>query len=85
MTAERNLEAREKLNKLHDEDGLSWRKIADLPQFKGIVPAGTICSFAKGNYEPQGDDIRRVLGLTVTELISQVRDNKSGRFSKRSG
>ena len=85
-TENRNLEAREKLNKLHNKDGLSWRKIADLPQFKGIVKAGTLCSFAKGTYVPsiENDEVRNALGLDIIELIPQVRDIKSGQFSKRS-
>lgn len=78
------LPMRKKLDKLHNDDGLSWRAIAALPQFKGTVAAGTLCSFAKGNYEPKDNVIRRALELPVYEKIL-VRRNSKGRFSKRSG
>ena len=73
--------AREELNKLHDE-GMSWRKIAKLPEYKSI-PAGSLCSYA-GGWEPKTERSRRMFGLPVTEMIAQVRNGKSGQFSKRS-
>ena len=36
-------------------------------------------------YEPKKPEIRRKLGLPVIEMIPQVRNNKTGQFSKRSG
>ena len=71
---------RERLNKLHD-DGLSWRKIAQMDEFKDI-PAGSLCSYA-GGWEPRTKKARQQFGLSVGEKILQVRD-KLGRFSKRS-
>jgi len=41
---------REQLNELHDRYGLSWRKIANVGQYRGI-PAGTLCAIAKGTKE----------------------------------
>jgi len=52
---------RERLNHLHDIDRLSWRKIAALDAYKGI-PAGTLCSYAKGR-ELKNLEHRRILGL----------------------
>ena len=43
---------RERLRSLHDTSGLSWRKIAEIPEFKG-VPAGTLCAIAKGAKVPK--------------------------------
>lgn len=77
---------RERLNKLHDEEEMSWRKIAEMPEFKERdipIPAGSLCSYA-GGWEPKTERSRRMFGLPVTELIAQVRNDKSGRFSKRS-
>ena len=71
---------RERLNKLHDEENLSWRKIAQMDEYKGI-PAGSLCSFA-GGWEPRTDETRKKFGLPTVEMIPQVR-NSSGRFSKR--
>ena len=73
---------RERLNKLHDEEGVSWRKIAKMPEYSHI-PAGSLCSYA-GGWEPKTEKSRRMFGLKVTELIAQVRNGKSGQFSKRS-
>jgi hypothetical protein len=71
--------ARERLNLLHDE-GMSWRQIAALPEFEGI-PAGTLCSIAKGDFEPRANEVRRRLGLT--EIVQQevLRDER-GRFMR---
>lgn len=38
---------REILKGLHDTSGLSWRKISNLSQYKGI-PFGTLCAIANG-------------------------------------
>ena len=62
-------------------DGLSYRQIADLPQYKGLKP-GTICSFAKGNYIPKRSDIRRKLGLPELIVQEVIRDER-GRFAPR--
>lgn len=74
---------RERLNELHDEEEMSWRKIAEMDEYKGI-PAGSLCSYA-GGWEPKTERARRMFDLPVTEMIAQVRNDKSGRFSKRSG
>ena len=84
MTTERDLMVIERINKLHDEEGMSWRKIAELPEHKGIVPAGSLCSFANGTWEPKDEDVRRALGLDIIELIPQIRNTKTGQFSRRS-
>jgi hypothetical protein len=73
---------RERLNKLHNEEELSWRKIAQMEEYKGI-PAGSLCSYA-GGWEPKTEKARRMFGLKVTEMIPQVR-GKDGRFVERSG
>lgn len=72
---------RRRLIELHDQDGLSWRQIADLPEFSDLK-AGTLCSFAKGDYEPKDNDIRRRLGLTEIVTV-EVKRNRLGRFEKR--
>lgn len=54
---------RERLNHLHDTEGLSWRKIAALDEYKGI-PAGSLCSYAYGR-EPKKLEHRRILGLPM--------------------
>jgi len=41
---------------------LTWRQIAVLDEYKGI-PAGTLCSYAKGR-EPKNPEHRRILGLS---------------------
>lgn len=69
---------RKRLNQLHDEDHLSWRKIAEMPEFEG-VPAGTLCSFAKGNYTPKNNEIRKILGLS--EIVERhIYRNPKGQF-----
>ncbi len=67
---------RAKLNAQHDK-GEKWRDIASLPEFKGIPP-GTLCSIAKGNYEPQDNEIRKTLGLPI--IVIQYKDPITGRF-----
>ena len=78
---------RERLNELHDEEGMSWREIAEMPEFKekgeNGIPAGSLCSYA-GGWEPKTERSRRMFGLPVTVLIPQVR-GKDGRFLKRTG
>ena len=77
---------RERLNKLHDEEGLSWRKIAEMPEFKekdAPIPAGSLCSYA-GGWEPKTERSRRMFGLKITETILQVRDKTTGQFVERS-
>ena len=77
---------RERLNELHDEEEMSWREIAEMPEFKERdipIPAGSLCSYA-GGWEPKTERSRRMFGLPVTVLIPQVR-GKDGRFLKRTG
>jgi hypothetical protein len=42
---------RRRLIVLHDIYGLSWRKIAEIDEYKGI-PFGTLCAIAKGYLIP---------------------------------
>lgn len=58
---------RERLNHLHDSLDMSWRRIADLEEYKGI-PAGTLCSFAAG-WEPKGYKSRMAFGLGPSHSI----------------
>ena len=74
---------RNKLNKMHDEEEMSWRQIAKLPQFDGIVAAGSLCSFAKGTREPKRKAIRLALELPVYKTI-ELCENCVERLSKRS-
>lgn len=63
---------RERLLRLH-ADGMSWRRIAALPEYEG-VPAGSLCSFAAGTWEPKEDnDQRRRLGLSEVIVIERER------------
>ena len=71
---------RERLNKLHNEDKLSWRKIAKMEEYKGI-PAGSLCSYA-GGWEPKTERVRRMFNLPVVKAVMQARNN-SGRFIRR--
>ena len=73
---------RDKLNKMHDDDKMSWRQIAKLPQFADIVAAGTLCSFAKGGYEPKDEAIRLALGLPVYETL-ELCSNCVERFRRK--
>ena len=63
--------ARERLNRLHDIPGNSWRKIALLDAYIGI-PAGSLCSIAKGR-EPKNLEHRRILGLPLVIEIDGKR------------
>ena len=74
---------RNKLNKMHDEEMMSWRQIAKLPQFDGVVAAGSLCSFAKGTWEPRRKAIRLALGLPVYKTI-ELCENCVERLSRRS-
>lgn len=71
----------QRLNCLHDKEGMTWRKIAAMKEYRGI-PAGSLCSFAKGNWEPKDLITRRKLGYQEPELIPQYR-NPAGQFEKR--
>jgi len=73
---------RDKLNKLHDDDKLTWRQIAARPQFAGIVAAGSLCSFAKGTWEPKRRAIRLALELPVYETLELCR-NCVERFRRK--
>ena len=74
---------RERLNKLHNEDKLSWRKIAQMDEYKGI-PAGSLCSYASGTWEPKTERSRRMFNLPTVEVVLQAR-GKLGRFVERRG
>jgi len=63
---------------LHDTKHMTWREIADLEEYRGI-PAGTLCSVAKGDYEPKDLIIRRKLGYQEPEIIAHYR-NPKGEF-----
>ena len=67
---------RQMLQKMHDDEKMTWRQIGDLPQFKGILAAGSLCSFAKGTWEPKDETIRNALGLSISETIEIVLDGK---------
>jgi len=54
---------RERLNRLHDIDGLSWRRIALLDAYSGI-PAGSLCSYARGR-TVKNLEHRRIFGLPL--------------------
>jgi hypothetical protein len=74
--------AKVRLKYLKDDVGLTWRKIANLDDFKGI-PAGTLCSFYKGR-EPMNPEYRRILGLSEIIHHKARRDPITGRFVKSS-
>lgn len=59
---------RKTLLRLHEIDGLSWRKIANLDRYNGI-PAGTLCSFANGDKELP-DQYKWQLGIPFTAPAS---------------
>ena len=63
---------------LHDIEDMTWRKIADMKEYRGI-PAGTLCSISKG-YWPKDLSILRKLGVKEPELIEQYR-NEKGQFT----
>jgi hypothetical protein len=46
--------------------GMTWREIANLPEFQGI-PAGTLCSISKG-YDVKNPSVRVKLGLPARAL-----------------
>ena len=70
---------RRRLEHLHDEQGMKWRKIAEMEEFNG-VSFGTLNAIYRGR-EPKEPTLRRKLGLPVVEFIAQVRNNKTGKFS----
>jgi hypothetical protein len=72
---------RARLMYLHKEQGMTWRKIAEMEEFNN-VSFGVLNGVYHG-IEPVDDEIRKALGLDVVELIPQIRDNESGQFSKR--
>jgi len=74
---------RNKLNKMHDDEKMSWRQIAKLPQFDGIVAAGSLCSFARGTWEPKRKAIRLALELPVYKTI-ELCENCVERLSRGS-
>ena len=72
---------RARLEYLHDELCMTWRKIAEMEEFNN-VSFGVLNGVYHGK-EPTDNEIRLKLGLDIIEMIPQVR-NSSGRFSKRS-
>jgi hypothetical protein len=72
---------RARLVYLHDVKGIVWRKIAEMPEFNN-VSFGVLNGIYHGR-EPEDDDIRLRLDLPIVEMIAQVRNGKSGQFSKR--
>jgi hypothetical protein len=56
---------------------MKWREIASLEEFEGVAP-GTLCSIAKGNYEPKDNEIRKRLGLPIIEI--RYKDPRTGRY-----
>jgi len=62
---------RKRIAKLHDEEMMSWRQIAKLPRFDGIIAPGSLCSFAKGTWSPQSRSVRLALGLPIFELCEE--------------
>lgn len=70
---------RAKLRYLHSKYK-SWRNVAALPEFDK-VPPGTLCSIAKGNYEPKDAKIRRKLLLPI--VTYQLKDPVTGRFIRK--
>lgn len=73
---------RARLEYLHDELYMTWRKIAEMEEFNN-VSFGVLNGVYNGR-EPTKDEIRLKLGLDIIEMIPQVRNSSSGRFSKRS-
>ena len=57
---------REALKMLHDTSGLSWRKIAQMPKYRGI-PAGSLCSFATGKKD-LANEYKARLGIPFETL-----------------
>ena len=57
----------EELQELSDSLSLSWRDIAQLPEYKGIPP-GTLCTIAKTGYIPK--KWRRKLNIVTKELLA---------------
>lgn len=57
------------LLELNRTDGIPWRKIALLDDYRGIPP-GTLCTFAKTGYAPPRH--RAKLGLPVSARVVSV-------------
>ena len=83
MTVHQLYKLRERLKHLRDATGMKWRDIGEMPEFNG-VSFGTLNAIYHGR-EPKVPTIRRKLDLPTIEFIAQVRNGKSGQFSKRSG
>lgn len=80
---------RAELKALHDTNGLSWRKIAILPQYKGIPP-GTLNSIYKGadvfKIWKEKLGIKREVPLWVieaTEILAQLEKQANAPIKKR--
>ena len=70
------------LNRLHDKEKLSWRKIARRPEYSQVAP-GTLCSIA-GGWEPAGNRLRDLFGVALifdekTQVKQGVRVCQCGR------
>jgi ribosomal protein S27AE len=83
-------ELAERLGSLH-ASGLSWRKIAELPEYKGVPPEkpispGTLCSIAHG-WEPRGFVLRQRLGLpnaaSVVPIAGVVPENSQALMAQQ--
>lgn len=61
---------RECLRYWHDERGLKWREIAELPDFRGITP-GTLNAIEKHGREPKDPIVRERLGMARLETCGQ--------------
>ncbi len=70
----------DELVSLHEKHG-NWRKVASLSRFEGVSP-GTLCSIAKGNYEPKDNEIRKRLKLPI--IVIQYKHPVTGKFVKKS-
>ena len=71
-----------KMMGLYEELG-SWERVGE----RYGVSRTVAWRIAKEGYEPSQEksaETRRKLGLPTIEMIPQVRDSKSGQFSKRS-
>ena len=71
--------ARKRILDLHQKEGVSWRKMAKLPEYKGI-PHATLYSIGIKGIEPTTLEYRKILGLG--EIITQVVYRNKGRFTK---
>ena len=72
---------RARLAYLHDDMGIVWRKIAEMPEFNNV--SFGVLNGIYNEREPKDNEIRVKLGLPTLELIKQNRGT-DGTFIKRS-